>query len=440
MTTHPSTVLGRQAGGERDKWVSGPTASPEGGGAIPAGRPSGFTTHPSAALGHQAQGERDKRASAPTVDIFCRVVDNYGDIGVCWRLARRLGLELGRSTRLWVDDLQPFARLEPTVVPTLPRQTVSGIEVRLWEQDPADWPEPAALVIEAFACELPAAFRARLQPQHTWINLEYLSAEDWVESCHGLPSPQAGGLVKRFLFPGFTVNTGGLLRETGLLAQRDAWQADLARQEAFLHELGVAAPLAAEVRLGHRRLVSAFCYPHAPLGALLDGLAGAGQPLLVLLAGGADPGPRQDQAAIVLHRIPFLRQDDYDRLLWSADLNLVRGEDSFVRAQLAGRPLLWHIYPQDDNAHQLKLEAWLAKAGPPPDLAQLHRRWNQVPAVNGAACQAPGPAAASARGTWPVPASAASWQSWRHWAQAWGGALYRLPELAEAVLAAPPGP
>ena len=44
-------------------------------------------------------------------DIFCTVVDNYGDIGVCWRLARQLAAEHGFAVRLWVDDLASFARL-----------------------------------------------------------------------------------------------------------------------------------------------------------------------------------------------------------------------------------------------------------------------------------------------------------------------------------------
>jgi hypothetical protein len=38
---------------------------------------------------------------------------------------------------------------------------------------------------------------------------------------------------------------------------------------------------------------------------------------------------------------------------------LVRGEDSFVRAQFAGKPFIWDIYPQDIDAHLKKLDAFL---------------------------------------------------------------------------------
>ncbi len=56
-------------------------------------------------------------------------------------------------------------------------------------------------------------------------------------------------------------------------------------------------------------------------------------------------------------------QSDYDHLLWCCDFNLVRGEDSFLRAQWAARPFLWHIYPQADAAHLEKLTAFLELYG-----------------------------------------------------------------------------
>jgi uncharacterized repeat protein (TIGR03837 family) len=57
--------------------------------------------------------------------------------------------------------------------------------------------------------------------------------------------------------------------------------------------------------------------------------------------------------------VSFLDQPDYDRLLWSCDLNFVRGEDSVVRAQWAARPFIWQIYPQREEAHLVKLDAFL---------------------------------------------------------------------------------
>ena len=325
-------------------------------------------------------------------DIFCSVVDNYGDIGVTWRLARQLVAEHGQSVRLWVDDLQAFARLCPQADARAASQWHAGVEVCAW---PRTWlpVPPADVVIEAFACELPQDYRqamAQRPRQSLWLNLEYLSAEDWVAGCHGLPSPQAEGLSKFFFFPGFSAATGGLLREQELFAARDAFQADALARREFLLRLGV------EVE-GAGRLISLFCYENAGLGEWLDALAGADETVLLLVpegrvladlqrwAGRAAPlqvGERIERGALRVQVLPFVSQQDYDRLLWSCDFNLVRGEDSLLRGLWAGRPLLWDIYKQADGAHEDKLAAFAEShlAGLPPVVAQalLHfwQCWN----------------------------------------------------------------
>lgn len=314
-------------------------------------------------------------------DIFCHVIDNYGDIGVCWRLSRQLAAEHGISVRLWVDDLASLQPLCPAVDTRLAVQHCQGVELRKWVEP---WPdvEPAEVVIEAFGCELPQRYVEAMaaplpcQPEQSpeekatkrvWINLEYLSAESWVEGCHGLASPHPRlPLTKYFFFPGFSAATGGLLREAGLLAQRAARQ----RQPATgWRQLGLPEPETGQTA------VSLFCYDHAPISALLAAWAAASMPVRCLLpmgkalaqaAGWAGKtalkaGDRVMRGNLTLQVIPFLTQADYDHLLWLCDCNFVRGEDSFVRAQWAARPLLWQIYPQADNAHQVKLEAFLAR-------------------------------------------------------------------------------
>lgn len=304
-------------------------------------------------------------------DIFCRVVDNYGDIGVCWRLARRLAHGRGWEVRLWVDDLASFARIQPGIDATAARQAFQDIDIVRWTDTPDPTLAARDVVIEAFACDPPEAFLASMRQRHpAWINLEYLSAEAWVESCHGLPSQRPDGLVKHFFFPGFTSATGGLLREPGLTAERDAFQADAEAQAAFLRGLGVAEPLVSQRRDG-ARTVSLFCYPSAPIDGLAQALAADARPALLLAPEGVAPGleaacARPGGPAVA--RLPFVAQPDFDRVLWCADLNLVRGEDSFVRAAWAARPLVWQIYPQEENVHLEKLDAWLARY-PAPETA-----------------------------------------------------------------------
>lgn len=282
-------------------------------------------------------------------DIFCRVVDNYGDAGVCWRLACQLAREHGWRVRLWIDDPAPLDSLAPD-------RAARPVEVAPWPAAGAtplmafgDMPD---VVIEAFACEPPESYiaaMARRTPPPVWLNLEYLTAERWIGELHGLPSPHPRlPLVKHFFFPGFDERSGGLLREADYATRQQAFNAT-----AFRAEFGLPTPMPETLT------ISLFSYPHAPLAALRAALARSERPIHLLLPGSEVP-PLNAGALRVLP-LPFLPQPRYDELLWLSDLNFVRGEDSFVRAQLAGKPFVWQIYPQADEAHHAKLDAFLTR-------------------------------------------------------------------------------
>lgn len=300
-------------------------------------------------------------------DIFCVVVDNYGDIGVTWRLARQLVAEYDQQVRLWVDDLETFARLCPGASAEAAQQWQQGVEIRLWPQPWCD-AEPADVVIEAFACDLPPSYINAMTASGRrilWLNLEYLSAEDWIVGCHALPSLQSGGLQKYFFFPGFEAATGGLIREADLLGRRDDFRRE-GRAAAFLASLGVGLEPEA-------RLLSLFAYENGAVAGWLDALACDSRPNQLLVPEGrvlgdvagwlgepaAAAGQRFVRGTLTLDVVRFMTQEEYDQLLWCCDFNAVRGEESFIRAQWAGRPLVWHIYPQEDDAHWVKLGAFL---------------------------------------------------------------------------------
>ena len=287
-------------------------------------------------------------------DIFCKVVDNYGDAGVCWRLARQLAHDYQQSVRLWVAGLDALCPLNPAIDTALDIQHCDGVEVRRWS-DPFPIVEPREIVVATFGCDLPGGFVAAMairDPHPVWINFEYLSAEQWVEGCHRLPSPHPRlPLIQYFYFPGFTARTGGLLLERGLIETRDAFQRDAAEKQSFWQTLGLPAPAHDELR------VSLFCYPAAPVAALAEAWARSAQPITCIVPEGV-PAPAVT-GNLKVHAIPFLSQSDYDRLLWACDLNFVRGEDSFVRAQWAAVPLVWQIYPRHDGAHLIKLKTFL---------------------------------------------------------------------------------
>ncbi|WP_394778973.1 elongation factor P maturation arginine rhamnosyltransferase EarP [Undibacterium sp.] len=359
-----------------------------------------------------------------SLTLFCKVVDNYGDIGICWRLARQLELEHGIAVALWVDDLRSFQRICPAVDTGSDLQEIENITVRHWrdQEGEFDTDDIADIVIEFFGCNIPPAYisaMARCEPRPVWLNLEGLTAETWVEGCHTLPSPHPSlSLTKYFFFPGFTGRTGGLLVESALDRQRQEFQSSPAAITAFLSELGLSTAEMASLK------VSLFCYPQAPVAALLQAWQAGSTAATCLVPEGVasdalqafigEPpkaGMAVTRGALTVRVLPFVPQPDYDKLLWSCDVNFVRGEDSFVRAQWANKPFIWHIYPQDENLHHVKLKAFLQAYTPATaSLLAVSNAWNAV-TVNAA------DATDAATADWP---------------QIWSSFAADLPQIAAA--------
>jgi uncharacterized repeat protein (TIGR03837 family) len=342
-------------------------------------------------------------------DVFCQVIDNYGDLGVCWRLSCQLATR-GDQVRLWVDDASALTWMAPS---PLGHARINGrVQLLKWAgagpqqtagQHAAAWPEPGDVVIEAFGCTLPDRFVHRMASKArvpAWINLEYLSAEPFVERCHGLPSPvmhgPGTGLVKHFFYPGFTDSTGGLLREPDLAQRQTGFD-----RRPWLDGLGLN-PDAGKAA----RWVSLFCYEPPALSALttrLEQAACPDSPIRLLVTSGraaaavkavwaaksvAAPSARYFSnenglwrtsvfdSSLSISYLPKLSQIDFDHLLWACDLNFVRGEDSLVRAIWAGKPMVWQAYAQHDNAHHAKLESFLDWLDASADLRAWHHAWN----------------------------------------------------------------
>jgi uncharacterized repeat protein (TIGR03837 family) len=391
-------------------------------------------------------------------DIFCKVIDNWGDVGACFRLTKQLA-DLGQHVRLWVDDASSLAWMAKDL-PEFTPDALGSWQVFAWPTLPPAM-QLGDVVIEAFGCEINELIGVWHQQANTpekiaseahsllgkgqflskdargatpqppvWINLEYLSAEGYVERSHALPSPvmsgAAAGLTKHFFYPGFTPRTGGLLRE-----------ADLPRlQHRFQRAKWLSAALGTPWQ--GEPVVSVFCYESAEVLALLEGLvrlhgwhgnwqsdefAATRPPIRLLVAhgkaqaavadaltrlppslrglidenmnkNGISPGQTgplllqnseqisakpNTNAALSMHAMPALSQEGFDEMLWASDLNVVRGEDSLVRAIWAGKPFIWHIYPQTEHAHHDKLQAFLNMANAPQTMRQAHAQFNGLP-------------------------------------------------------------
>lgn len=369
--------------------------------------------------------------------VFVRVIDNYGDAGVGWRLSCLLAEYLHMHVHLWIDDTDALNKLVPAP------EKQARITIEAWQGDAMMQQQLSAaadpvLVIETFGCELPPQVLERMrQCRPLWLNWEYLTAEDWAVGLHAMSSLQPNGLEKYFWFMGIDADSGGLLREPDYLAEREKFRQQPQLQQAFRQEYGL--PLQ---HTGQLWLV--FAYTSGQWAQWMAMWQEADTPVTLWLAGGQvieslraakliapeelqQEGDICDLGNVTLVRIPFVPQAAFDRLLWLADAAIVRGEDSFVRALWAGLPFFWHIYRQDDDVHLQKLHSFWFKAmqGWPTELRQAFTVLSDD--LNGAG------AVSSLKREQAWQYLCAHWQSWVKSAAAWSEMLHGQDNALEKL-------
>ena len=306
-------------------------------------------------------------------DIFCKIVDNYGDIGVCWRLSQQLAHEHNLTIRLLIDDMASAKKIITSLDISKQSQLINGVQVCVWPTlKNTATADAADVVLETFSCALPDFYLQQMVQQDSiWINLEYLSAEKWVSDFHAKPSPQATlAITKHYFFPGFKDDTGGLIRERELITERNIFTNSKEKQFQFWQKIGIYG---ADNFTADTVKISLFCYAQANITGLIESLVTTNQCTKLFIPFNSAIATRLEnivdikqhnlneihQGNLTIHLLPFLSQADYDCLLWACDLNFVRGEDSWIRAIWAEKPFIWQPYIQSDETHILKLKAFL---------------------------------------------------------------------------------
>ncbi|MCC6068422.1 elongation factor P maturation arginine rhamnosyltransferase EarP [Ferrovum sp. PN-J185] len=316
---------------------------------------------------------------APHWHVFCRVVDNFGDAGVALRFCRQLSLRQDEPVTLFIDDISLIHSL-------MDKRDLQLFEIKNWPIATSTL-LPAARIISLFGCALPQEYielAKSTDPLPHWINVEHLSAESWIESFHLIPSPHPP-LVEYFFYPGFTTKSGGLIHEEHL-------------QLSVSDKHSVFSPNDKKPILK----IFIFCYHSAPLISLVTSLHKLQIACQLIvpedLPLSAELKYWQQHhlnSSLTFIWLPRLVQTEFDQYLMASDLVFVRGEDTWARAQLMGKPLIWHIYPQEKDAHWLKLEAFLTRYSEPSNakeaitrLYSFHQKWNKGLTITPEDCQA----------------------------------------------------
>ena len=307
-----------------------------------------------------------------SLDIFCEIIDNFGDIGVVYRVAKEFKSIYNENIeiRVFLNRLDEFLPLNKRAK-NVGYQKIDGIEYITNEYLAKNICtfSPANVIIEAFGCNILEGYLNKAKDESSLlINLEYLSGESWIEEVHLMESPiGAKKLRKYFFMPGFKENTGGVIVDKLFLNRKlevqnnksiyiEKYLPDLSDRDYFIGTI--------------------FSYEKNFL-PLLNVLLKNGKNNCLLVLGEKS----QDSIKIILEKLdfvevskdsyemgnlkikfmPFLEQEEYEELINVVDYNFVRGEDSFVRALLTGKPFVWHIYLQEEMAHMDKIDGFIER-------------------------------------------------------------------------------
>ena len=306
-----------------------------------------------------------------TLDIFCEIIDNYGDIGVVYRTAKELQKIFPKSKiRVFLNRLDEFKKINSQVI-DLPSQNIDGIEYITFDylRDNANKLLTAQVIIEAFGCQIPKEYmEIAYDNSELLINLEYLSAEDWIEDFHLQSSPLGRGKLKKvFFMPGFTEKSGGVIADSNYL---ERIQRVLENKEFYEKKY------LSDIEDRENKIIGTLFSYEKNFTPLLEDLKKLDKDVVILAMG----EKTQDSLRKILKNfsiedfrnslkygkieirfLNFLNQEEYEELINIVDFNFVRGEDSFIRAVLTGKPYMWHIYCQEEYAHMDKIEGFLDK-------------------------------------------------------------------------------
>lgn len=333
--------------------------------------------------------------------ILCKVIDNYGDAGFCIRLARLLA-KSGKQVTLLHDNPAVVQALSPETLETDWRRVDARSKDFDNDLSPPDLIlEPFGTSSEQTEARFDSAIKSRY-PYKPWLLIDYLSAESWVEDFHlqAQLNPQSGHRSTLF-YPGFTSLTGGLIHADSK------------------PKVEMRTPDCKALRF------FAFYYPGAPIAELAAWVKQK-NPSSAHRIGLSSPPPPALMLEPFIHRYPFVAQIEFDDLLAQHDVLFVRGEDSFVRAQLAGKAFVWQIYPTSDMAHVEKLEAFFTLYGEALDQPIRERLWRLWQVWNG--LRDPEEMTAA------LDALSEDWPALQRHSLAWRQRLINGPELVSEIL------
>lgn len=299
------------------------------------------------------------------ITILCKVIDNFGDIGVVYRLCRSLtDVDSSLKINLVISELETFKKM-------------AGETFKNWNI--FDWNDAETctkyfsenlptVILQTFQCGLPdwldeIIYRKEFEDSGKLckiLNIEYLTAEKWADDFHCLKGATRSKNVRKYFFmPGFTKKTGGLILDKNFTSSLS----DSHFRKTIIENL------AKTVSFSENEFnILVFSYPKDFtffFEAINDFSNKCSKKIHIFVAQGVGlesfkkTENEYKNKNFLVSYLPYLKQEVWDAFLCSMDFLFIRGEDSFARATLSGVPFLWNIYQQDEEFHLVKLKAFL---------------------------------------------------------------------------------
>lgn len=302
-----------------------------------------------------------------SIDIFCEIIDNFGDIGVVYRISKELK-KIFQNVRIKIvlNRLEEFKAINKKVKDT-DYQEIDGLicVTEKYVKENMESFGVSDVFIEAFGCNVPEEYvKAAKENSKLWINLEYLSGEKWIEDFHLCESLiDSKTLKKIFFMPGFSEKSGGVIIDSGFLERMKFGKEN--RDEVFKKYFK-------DFDLKDKFIGTVFSY-EKNFENLLETLKNYEKETILLLMGEKtqksfseilkknlteDYGNIVKYGKITMIYSDFFSQEEYEEIISASDFNFTRGEDSFVRGIILGKPFMWHIYLQEEKAHMDKIKAF----------------------------------------------------------------------------------
>ena len=308
--------------------------------------------------------------------ILCKVVDNFGDIGVVYRLARALSdLRPELELTLVVSNLDSFHKMASQIDP---KKTIQDFRYKNSTWKILDWnletesgkrkteneeqllTPDCSVILECFQCGRPdwlenILFAPDFAQTVQIIQIDYLTAEDYADEFHLLKSGTRKTNIKKIFFmPGFTPKTGGLIINDQPVINSENPGFSSLTQQAFKIFFFAYEDDCTSVVNG----ISAFQDKMREMNKEFS--------VTVYLADGKSCVPferswKKINSPFKIEKIPFLQQEEFDYFIAQMDFLFVRGEDSLARAALTGLPYVWQAYKQDENYQLVKVNALLER-------------------------------------------------------------------------------